>query len=403
MSLSIKKVRNYKKWGWDAWVLKNDWVTLAAVPAIGGRIMEYALGRSSLIFTNPDLYGKTVAPRQNQDRPDFGGDRVWPAPRDAWNQPLPPTLDHGVYEAVKEHESDEAVTLLLTSPVERWGAPGIRIERRLTLKHNSTKAFFKETLVNESEEDVSWSLWNITQHNVIHPGKDDFEHFWAYFPVHAKSRYGASGVYFTDMSEGFKGEVAPGVYGIQYVPDGQKIFSDSHEGWIGFADHQKQLVTTKTFPNYHGKPYPDNEARAAVYMNQKDLPYLEVQVMGPIVELAPGEATSFSIDWGITQAQHPILDINDIGVVTQPLAEKDGKLTGKYGVFYEGSIYMVFRDMRGVMLKKTLPQSVSPSKPAQIDQTIKMDPDVRLVEVQVNNQDGHTMGVLDAMEVIREK
>jgi len=403
MSLKLKKVKNYKQWGWEAWVMKNDWVTLAAVPAIGGRIMEYALGRSSLIYSNPDLFGTTVSPETGKNWPNFGGDKVWPAPQEAWKWPPPPNLDHGHYSAIIEHESDEAVILLLQSPVETWGAPGIRIERRITLKENSTKVFLKETLVNEGENDVSWSIWDVSQQIVNHPGKENFDNFWTYFPVNVKSRYGESGVYYTEASEGWMGEVAPGVYGVQYNPDGQKIFSDSHEGWICFTDRQKQLVMTKTFPNYHGKSYPDNEARVAVYMNHKELPYLEVEVMGPIIELAPDESTSFSIDWGMTQAHAPILDINDIGVISHPLEENNGSLKGEYGVFYEGSIYMVFRDMRGVMLKKTLPHPVSPSKPVQINQAVKMDPDVRLIEVQVNSQDGHTLGVLDAMEIFPEK
>ncbi|MBN2102436.1 DUF4380 domain-containing protein [bacterium] len=403
MSLSVKKVKNYRQWGCDAWILKNDLVSLAIVPSLGGRIMEFALGRSSLIFSNPDISSKIVAPGKNQDWPNYGGNKIWPAPQNTWKWPPPPTLDHGKYELTKTHESNEAITILLRSPVEKWEAPGIRFERHITLKHNSTKAFLKETLINEGDTDVSWGIWNITQQIVNHPGKNDYEHFWAYFPVNSKSRYGAPGVYFTKDSEGWKGEVAPGIYGVQYTPDGQKIFADSHEGWIGFTDRQKQIVNTKTFPNYHGKTYPDNDARLAVYMNQKELPYLEIEVMGPIVELAPGEATSFSIDWGMAQAQGPILDVNDVGIVTRHLTESKGKLEGKYGVFYKGSIYMVFRDMRGVMLKKTLPQNVSPSKPAQINQAINIDPDVRLIEVQFNNEEGHTLGVLDSLEIIPEK
>jgi hypothetical protein len=128
-----------------------------------------------------------------------------------------------------------------------------------------------------------------------------------------------------------------------------------------------------------------------------------VEVMGPIVELGPGEKTTFSMDWGITHAQSPVCDVNDIGVVTKALILKDGRLTGKYGVFYSGSVYMVLRDLRGVMLKKTHPQPASPLKPVLIDQQFKPDPDVRLIEVQMNGQDGHTLGLLDTLEIAQNK
>ncbi|MBN1780958.1 DUF4380 domain-containing protein [bacterium] len=403
MALDAKLVKNYKNWGWQTWVLKNEWVSLAVVPAIGGRIMEYALGKHSPVFINPALLGKTVAPEPEQDWPNFGGYKVWPAPQASWNWPPPPVLDHGAYQAELTQETDEAVTLTLKSPIEKWQAPGLALERSVTLKHNSTRAFIRETLINAGEEDISWSIWDVTQQTVTHPGREDFTNFHAYFPVRSRSRYGETGVYHTGESAAWKGEAAPGIFKVEYCPDGQKIFGDSHEGWIGYADAGLDLVMTKSFPNFHGKPYPDNEARVAVYVSERELPYMEVEVMGPIVELAPGESTSLSLDWGIARAEAPVLDVNDIGVVTQGLATGDQKLTGKYGVFNKGSIYMVYRDLRGVMLKKTVPQPVSPLKPVSIDEPARIDAEVRLIEVQVNGQDGHTLGVIDSLEILPEK
>lgn len=398
MALSIKKIKNYKKWGWDAWVMKNDLITLAVVPAIGGRIMEYALGKHSLLYVNQDQLGKIYKPASDVDWPNFGGYKIWPSPQKVWDWPPPPNLDYGLYEAEIENETDESVTLLLKSPVEEWKTAGIRIERLITVKHDSTDIHLKETLINESDGDVALGVWDITQHIVNHPNKKDYQKFWAYFPLNPKSRYGKTGVYFTEASEAWKGEVNDGVYGVQCHLDGQKIYSDCHEGWIAYTDHQTQLVMTKIFPNFHGKSYPENDARVAVCTNPKPA-YLNVEVMGPIADLAPGESHSFSVDWGIAHASAPVLDVSDHGLVSEHLTLNNGKLTGKYGVFKAGSLMMVFRDMRGVMLKKTLPQPVSPLKPAIIDQSVKLDTDVRLIEVQINGPDGHTLGVLDSLEV----
>jgi hypothetical protein len=402
MPLSIKQVKNYKKWGWDAWILKNEWVTLAVVPDLGGRIMEYALGKTSLIYINPGELGKIKTPGPGQNWPNFGGYKVWPAPQESWQWPPPPVLDHGQYEAEIEHESAESVTLSMKSPVEQWQTPGIRLERKVTLKNNGSKVFLSESLINESGEDAAWRIWGVTQQDIHHTSKEGTGRFWIYFPINPRSRYGASGVYTTGESGAWKGEVLPGVYAVECRPEGKKIFSDSHEGWICFADRTRHVVTANTFPVFHGKSYPDNEARMAVYLSD-ELPYAEVEVMGPVTELAPGEKSTFSMEWGIAHAQPPVSDVNDVGVVTKPLAVQNGRLTGKYGVFYSGSLYMVLRDLRGVMLKKTLPQPVSPLKPVLIDQPFKPDPDVRLIEVQMNGQEGHSLGLLDTLEIAQNK
>ena len=37
-------VENYQEWGWDALVVGNGLITVATVPSIGARIMQYDLG-----------------------------------------------------------------------------------------------------------------------------------------------------------------------------------------------------------------------------------------------------------------------------------------------------------------------------------------------------------------------
>jgi hypothetical protein len=399
MPLQAKLIKNYKNLGWDVWLLSNDWISLTAIPEIGGRIMEYALGNHSPLFINRDLLGQTIKPAEGQEWPNFGGYKVWPAPQETWQWPPPPILDHGRYPAEIEHQNEESVTLCLKSHEEKWGMPGIRLERRITMKHNSAKVRLRETFINESDRDISLSIWDVTQLAVQHFDKKDHENFWIYFPINPKSRYGKSGIYATAETPALKGEAAPGIYGVQYDPHETKIFSDCHEGWIGHVDHGLQLAYTKTFPNYHGKPYPDNDARIAVYTSEK-LPYMEMEIMGPILELSPEEEISLSIDWGITCTTPPILDVNDIGIVSEHLAHSKDRLTGQYGVFFEGSLFLVFRDLRGIMLKKSLPQAVHPNRPVQINLPAQIDPDMRLIEVQINGSDGHLLGVLDSLEII---
>ena len=51
---SLQTVPNYREWGWTSIVMRNDFITVATVPAIGGRIMQYDLGSLPSVFVNAD-------------------------------------------------------------------------------------------------------------------------------------------------------------------------------------------------------------------------------------------------------------------------------------------------------------------------------------------------------------
>ena len=93
MSVSLQTVSNYKQWGWNAIVMQNDFITIATVPAIGGRVMQYDLGSLPSIFVNQAELGKNYTPTQNSQWHNFGGYKTWPAPQSQWNAggwPPPP-------------------------------------------------------------------------------------------------------------------------------------------------------------------------------------------------------------------------------------------------------------------------------------------------------------------------
>ncbi len=68
--VSVEEIDNYKQ-GWTALRMSNGLVTVVAVPAIGGRIMEYKLGDHPFLWTNPAEYGETYEPPESED------DRQW--------------------------------------------------------------------------------------------------------------------------------------------------------------------------------------------------------------------------------------------------------------------------------------------------------------------------------------
>ena len=94
----------------------------------------------------------------------------------------------------------------------------------------------EQTIINEGSINTSWGVWGISQSIVNHPGKKDYQNYWVFFPINPKSVYGPGGVSPQGASSAWKGEVAPGVYGVQFSPDNQKIYADPDRGWIAYAD-----------------------------------------------------------------------------------------------------------------------------------------------------------------------
>jgi hypothetical protein len=136
--LSVQTVSKYNNWGWDAVVMQNGIITIATVPAIGGRVMQYDLGTLPSILVNSDttLLGKTRTPAKNGNWYNFGGYKTWPAPQSAWNAggwPPPPTLDYGAYTVDDTTQTNDSVSVVISSSTEQWYAPGVKFERKATM------------------------------------------------------------------------------------------------------------------------------------------------------------------------------------------------------------------------------------------------------------------------------
>src|SRR5512138_2413993 len=117
--------RNFR--GWSAAYLKNDLITLVAVPDIGGRIMAYDLGPYPYLYVDRHYAGQLFTPEENQGDgslaawKNYGGDKTWPAPQgwvsdDQWHGPPDPILDTGRYRLDALRCDGTAATVRMISP-----------------------------------------------------------------------------------------------------------------------------------------------------------------------------------------------------------------------------------------------------------------------------------------------
>ena len=404
-TVSFQTIPNYKSWGWNSVVMQNGLVTMATVPAIGGRVMQYDLGTIPSVFVNPSLLGKTYTPAMNSNWYNFGGYKTWPAPQSAWNAggwPPPPTLDYGTYTILDSVVTADSVAVKVASPVEQWYAAGIRFVRTATLYPGSTHVKMEQTVINQGANSVTWSVWGVTESIVNHTGMTDYANYWVYFPTNPHSLYGTSGVKANGTSKAWKGEVAPGVYGVQYVADNQKIFADPQKGWIAYANLSDTAIFAKTFDVFEGMQYPDSGSRVAVYVSGSNPWYMEVETTGPLVTLDPaGGSYTFTENWWTAKVRAPVIDVNMCGAIAARLSyiQSTHVLAGIYGVFHEGTLRVEFADGSGQLLLKGPLHIVTPLRECTFSDTIPIPAGAKVARVVLHTVGGDSIGVLDSADV----
>ncbi len=405
---TIQIVSNYNQWGWDTTiVMQNDFITMATVPAIGGRVMQYDLGSLPSIMVNSSLLGQTYVPANNSNWYNFGGYKTWPSPQGVWpgTWPPPPKLDYGKYAYQIVSQTADSVAALVTSPVETWVAPNIQFKRRATIFPGTSRVRMEQTIINTGSTPVSWGVWSIIQSIVNHPNKTDYQNYWAYFPINPNSVYGSSGVSPQGGNAAWQGEVAPGVgvYGVQFYPEGAKIFADPDKGWIAYSDKSDTVVFARTFPIFDGEQYPDDGARVSVYVSSNSAPlYMEVEVKAPVVALAAsGGNYTFTENWWAAKVRAPVLDVDSVGAIAGRLSynSKAQSLSAIYGVFYKGTAKITFINAQGKILTEGQSHTITPLEEFQLQENVAIPDSAKTVEVLVYNNKDELAGVLESADV----
>ncbi|MFH1006741.1 MAG: hypothetical protein V1800_04465, partial [Candidatus Latescibacterota bacterium] len=397
---------NHLQWGWQSYVMDNGLITVAVVPEIGARVMQYDLDGHPSIYVNPVELGKVYTPNSNSGWPNYGGYKNWPAPQNNWGWPPPPIIDFGAYSVGVVLDSPDSCVVSCAGQVEQWKAPGLRFDRQLTIYRGSSRVRVVQTLTNDGASVARWSVWGITQVIVNHPGEEDWSNFWVYFPINPDSKFGGDG--FWVMSGGetnsqWKANVAPGVSGVQYLHNsGAKVGADSDAGWVAYVDERDGYTYAKKFGHDAGAEYPDDGSPVEVYTSNV-LPYVEVEVLSPMVDLASGASYTFVEDWYAAKVHGPILAVGEAGAIKDRLHAEEGEetiqLMGTYGVFSVGAVELVFQDISGGQTGSGGTIPVSPTETFVLDWTGTLPSGTAKVVLALTSAEGSAIGVLDDLSV----
>lgn len=265
----------YHSWP-EAFTIRNDTVEATVIPAIG-RVMQFKfLGTPDGPFWENRALDGQSADSKSSEWINFGGEKTWPAPQADWAKmtgrgwPPPAAFDSMPFQAAIEDGS-----LVLTSPVDPHY--GIQIVRRLTLDRTDLR--ISTTYRKREGQPVRVSIWTIAQ--LKDPER-------VYMPVPSPSRF-AKG--YNEQSDklpaglDFKNNVVSCTRATNHAA---KIGSDaSRLLWAG-----RDEILETIAPREKSGEFPDRQSSAEIYTNPDPLPYVELEMLGPLHELESGQSIS---------------------------------------------------------------------------------------------------------------
>ncbi len=279
--------------GWSALRVAHGPLTLILVPQVGGRVMGIEWRGRALAFVNPEYEGQVQDLAAIRDVHEFkqcmgfvlwGGDKTWLAPQNRWTDGVPfIDLDSGAYTLAIDHGTRK---ITMTSP--RCRETGIQIERTLRIGEQPGSWTMSHKLSNRSDGTATWAPWDVAM--LLRPAT-------VYMSTRAGSNFPQGLRTFENegVSAAVRDKVVSFADGLVIITCRDAVrFKYGVDAEIGavlavIGDEDKgQIGLRKSVPVYDSKPYADGCVVEA--FNSPDYPYFELELLGPLVTLAPGES-----------------------------------------------------------------------------------------------------------------
>ncbi len=400
--------------GWGAVRLGNGIISLIVVPAIGGRILQLRLGEEEYLYVNPRHLGRVYGANENHSAAgwkNYGGSKVWPAPQgwlsdSEWPGPPDPILDGGNYAWEIIESEPSQVSLILTSPADEY--TGLTFRREIRLSADSAILRIRHRMCNTSLRPVQWAIWQVTQ-QIAGPS-------FAVFAPAKTYRQILGDEPFPDLQVN-----TGGVLRLDYKSQVAKFAIKVEEGWIGTLDSSRHLVLIERFGIFHDARYVD-DAPVALWVNGPGSytihadrlraeddpngcdPYVETEVLGPLVSLEPGEEYVFDVGWHCSRVCAASVErVTPCAVVSRDLevTREDGSLrvAALFGVFQTGSLELVSLGRDGRVAAVQPAGRVTPRVPCALDERIPDEEGLFRVSLRMRNRSGDLLGTIANVRV----
>jgi hypothetical protein len=293
--------------------LKNKVARVVLEPNVGGRVLSYQLNGVETLYQDPALDGVVWNGGSNILHPPGGRCDIGPE----YGGLLRDELWFGPWTA----EIIGPRSARMTSPT--LDESGIQLVREFVLDSVSPHLRFKQTIRNRGRTTRSTFHWSRTF--VVGDGI-----VLAPMPAHGRFPRG----YAFGSSPGiidFLPAPEPGIRirdGIMEVvgsPSQAKFIFDVDPGWLGYVS-PNGLFFLKKFPVYSDRPYGEIAANNAsiwyssvqnttLWPNEKQV--VEIEPIGPLETIAPGEDRSFTEDWWLEKFAFPADRRVDLGRIRE--------------------------------------------------------------------------------------
>jgi len=288
-SLSAGEIHMQEKVAYGGWPncirLSNGQIELIATTDVGPRLIRFGfVGGSNFMKEYADQAGKTGGDEWRI----YGGHRLWQAPEDLKKTYAP---DNGPVA-----HAWNAGTLKLTQPVD---ATGIEKEIEITMDAKLNRVTLVHRLTNRGTKKENLAVWALSAMaaggRAIFPQEAYRSHSDQLLPVRAMALWG-----YTDMKDP---RWSWGTHYIQLRQDSamatpQKLGMTNTLGWAAYALDKALFINR--FGYESSAQYPDFNSNCETYT---DATMLEVETLGPMTQLAPGESVEHTEEWNLFHAE----------------------------------------------------------------------------------------------------
>ncbi len=402
--------------GWKAEELANSWVKLEIVPELGGRLMQVTFGGHDYLFVNQKLKGQVIPPATaGHHWNNYGGDKIWPMPEgnqdeQHWAGAGGEPLDNAPF-SLEVLSRGEQCAVRLTGPVD--AQIGQQYIRDISITADSPVISFHAVMKNVSGYPQSWSEQSVSQYNAASPtDATQFNpDFWGMVAANPASSY-PGGYYVRDGEADNPGySVHDGLFRLHWDNIRGEVWTDTQAGWAAVVDGATGYTMIERIRHDPTANYPDKTTilfyttgrtgATPVTTPVPDSPpiyYMEAEINSPVIDLYPGESYAMDTEWYPTRMGSDFKATTWSGVVGQPLAAAGTAngltLSGEFGVFYPGKLVAHFYSLGGEALGTATLDTVTPSAPVKLQETIQAPAETGRVSLHVVDQQGLDHGPL---------
>lgn len=414
--------------GWEAQQMTNRWLTLTFVPKLGGRLMQVSFAGHPFLFVNPKYRGQYFPPSEDAHTWfNYGGDKIWPMPEGSqddqhWPGPNSDPLDDGDYAFHVLSQASRCGVRLDGPPDSRTG---LQYSREISIQSDSPEIWFGATMKNVSTRPIRWSVQSVTQYDTAdttNPATYN-RNFWAFTPANEKKSAYLDGYHVrSGLAEDPSYTVKDEMFSLHWLYLQGEVWIDSPGRWLAVVDGSSQFAMVERFHFDSAAEYPgkatvifykngpavelDANGRAQIRTSSGDAPfYMEAELNGPMIRLAPGESYTFDTEWFPTRVGSHFKAATDAGVIGEPLEAssigENVKLSTTAGVFFPGKLVARFYDSRSTELSTVSLRDVDPAQIVNLNDETKAPASAAKVSLRLLTQDGTDRGSLGETEINR--